>query len=811
MPEMGSDEPSSPGTPPTRRRGPRRESPEPMLQLPERYEDRGEIARGGWGHVRRVFDRTIDHTVVMKILAWEHLDDPRTRSRFLNESRVTASLDHPGIVPVLDAGTLRDGRPWFTMKEVRGRTLQQILREKRDDAADPVRLRREIGLLLRVCETVGYAHGRGVVHRDLKPSNVMVGRFGEVLVLDWGIARWHDGPEDAPDRASRPSSGLVTEAGDILGTVAYMSPEQARGAFDEIRAASDVFALGLILYEILTRRRARSTGSRARVWMEATSGTVPSLDSETSLPADLRAIVARALRFRQEERYADAMELAAALRDWLDGASRRERAAEAVRAALAMNPEIARLRAERDACRAEARRLMVDVRPHDPVERKLPAWRLEDHAAELEQRLVALEAERVEMLRSALEHDRDYAPAHAELARTYRARLIEAEARGARAEALRAEIRLRQHDRGENASFLRGVGRVVLESDPPGARVRALRFVERDRRVIPQDPIDCGTAPISIELPVGSYLFVLERDGKEVRYPVVVERDRVWDTCRPGSADPVPIALDVTASDDEIYVPAGWTRVGDDELAAQPVPARRVWVDGFVMKRFPVTCAEYLEYLNDLRARGAVRECLERAPRATRAADGSLMVELDASGRYRMAPDEHGRPVDPAFPIASIDWHSAMAYAAWLAERTGQPWRLPNELEWEKAARGVDARPFPWGNQEEPTWACILGSTPDAPQRAVVDSYPVDESPYGVRGLAGNVRTWCINAWKPDGPELRDGIVMLDAAAPDDPGDRSIRGGAWASVPAFARSAGRFGAKPDERFSFVGMRLVRSV
>jgi serine/threonine-protein kinase len=165
----------------------------------------------------------------------------------------------------------------------------------------------------------------------------------------------------------------------------------------------------------------------------------------------------------------------------------------------------------------------------------------------------------------------------------------------------------------------------------------------------------------------------------------------------------------------------------------------------------------------------------------------------------------------PEWPVALVDWHSANALLEWKSERDGRAYRLPNELEWEKAARGVDGRVFPWGYEPEATWACILGSTRATPSRTVVQSFPIDESPYGVRGMTGNVRDWCINVWRHDGPPVHDGVLEIDPAHPSDPGLRVLRGGCWSTVPVFARAAGRFGGPPDERFSLLGFRCVRAL
>jgi serine/threonine-protein kinase len=161
--------------------------------------------------------------------------------------------------------------------------------------------------------------------------------------------------------------------------------------------------------------------------------------------------------------------------------------------------------------------------------------------------------------------------------------------------------------------------------------------------------------------------------------------------------------------------------------------------------------------------------------------------------------------------VAFVSWHGALGYARWLAARTGKPWRLLNELEWEKAARGVDGRRVPWGDFVDPTFACMLGSHPGVPGRLPVDGYPVDESPYGARGMAGNVRDWCVNVWKPDGPEVRGGVAQVEAAEGGDPALRAARGGSWTTAPNLCRLAGRFAAEPAERFGGLGFRLARPV
>jgi serine/threonine-protein kinase len=259
--------------------------------LPERlgrYELLEEIGRGGMGCVMRGHDPELGRDLAVKILLPDHQDDPAVVSRFTEEAQIGGQLQHPGIVPVYEAGRSADHLPYFTMKLVRGRTLAELLSQRADPRQD---LPRFLLVFEQVCQTVAYAHHRGVIHRDLKPANVMVGAFGEVQVMDWGLAKVlpHDGgtpsvpgwcaastrglataldPEGGVSPQSQPqlpgeiadtvrtlrSAGteLVSEPGQVLGTPAYMAPEQAAGKPDQLDERCDVFGLGAILCEILT-------------------------------------------------------------------------------------------------------------------------------------------------------------------------------------------------------------------------------------------------------------------------------------------------------------------------------------------------------------------------------------------------------------------------------------------------------------------------------------------------------------------------------------------------------------------------------
>ncbi len=237
--------------------------------LKGRYDFLEEIARGGMGAVFRISDPVLQRELAMKVVLGDRSGDapPQRLRRFLREARVTAQLSHPGIVAVHELNSDADGRFYFTMDRVEGKEFRDVMRQARDgkDGWDRDRL---LEVLLRVCDTLEYAHSRGVVHRDVKPSNIMVGQFGEVFLMDWGLARLLGDKDDDPidDILSdtllntAPGSTVITRDGAVVGTPSYMSPEQANPDVGEVGPWTDVYAIGAILYEILSGRPPYRTG-----------------------------------------------------------------------------------------------------------------------------------------------------------------------------------------------------------------------------------------------------------------------------------------------------------------------------------------------------------------------------------------------------------------------------------------------------------------------------------------------------------------------------------------------------------------------
>jgi len=224
-----------------------------------KYRLLGEIGRGGMGTVYLVQDEVLNRQVALKVLNIPELSE-EAASRLLREARILAQLEHPEIVPMHDAGRLPDGRVFYVMKRVRGRRLDEY-RQEATSRADLLRI------FEKLCEAVAFGHANGVIHRDLKPENIMVGSFGEVLVMDWGVAKVlaeQDSP--GPVAVSEPAAPpAATAPGTVLGTPAYMAPEQARGEVERVREPSDVYALGAILHFLLTGRAPAEPGATSPV------------------------------------------------------------------------------------------------------------------------------------------------------------------------------------------------------------------------------------------------------------------------------------------------------------------------------------------------------------------------------------------------------------------------------------------------------------------------------------------------------------------------------------------------------------------
>jgi len=866
-----------------------------------RYIDLGEIGRGGMGEVRRVFDRELGRILAVKLISTRFAQRPQLLARFIEEAQVAARLEHPNIVPIYDLGLLEGGRFYFSMKEVIGDSLSVYIkalhaRSSADEWApltDEWNLRRLLAVFKSICDATSYAHSKGVIHRDLKPDNVMIGLHGEVLLLDWGIAKRLDHYEEAwrqdltqamassmrkhlsaqltpqtkrfdqgADTAmtldgsgvqdhelsaldthllrqtkQRPSSsGITTQLsmvgsssrahatsyGTITGTLGYMAPEQLRGEIDLLDARTDVYALGALLFELLTCEvpfkidELDSAEGRVEAALKARAALSWPKESPP-IPEELKLIVEEALCFSQEGRTESAQSLGRAIALWLDGAGRQEKALSAVGRARAYDQEAARLKSAAEELEREGLRLQAQLKPWQPEEDKQVAWAQLDQAEQLsrEATLSVHKAERA--LLSALTYDERSVEAHSALSARYLEAHRAAELNRDQERMARFEHALRDHApqahqalRERIAAYLSPQSKLSLSSSPPGCQVLIQRYELKGRRLILGPREQLGVTPlVDEELELGTYRLTLEREGYEpALVPVSIERERAWHNIPPAGQDPEPIVMIPKGSLPEglCYVPGGWLWVGGDDQVSNAPTRRRIWVDSFLMARAHVTHREYVAFLNELVERGERERAYQLRPK-TRDEEGDGVYRYDPQGGFTVI--EEGAVFLDA-PVNYIDFECAQAYCAWRAERDRLPWRLPRDMEWEKAARGVDARYFPWGNSFDPSWCCMRQSHEGEPRPYPDERWPIDEGPYGQLALAGGIRDWCEDAFSARFP-FEDGERYRVVSAEREGAERVVRGGSWKSFEGNCRVAFRFMATPQYRDDDGGLRLACSL
>jgi serine/threonine-protein kinase len=761
--------------------------PSPSYMLPQtlgRFQLMDEIGRGGMGRVIEARDHELDRSVAVKVVL-----DPSTLTQseleaFVIEAQVTAQLQHPGIVPVYDIGRLPTGEVYFVMKRVEGRPLSYVLDSLAAGVPTEVEqwtTRRLLRAFIQVCETVAYAHDQGILHRDLKPGNIMLGEFGEVLVLDWGAA------------SSARAAGNQQE---LTGTPAYMSPEQSRG--EPLDARSDVASLGAILFKILTLRQAFVGDDLIQIVFKLVSEQRPdprTANPDRAVPNELAEIIDTALELAPGDRYQTSEEMAEAVEAYLDGSVEQEKAAKHIE-------EAATHRARFRAMSLEVETLRKKI---SDLEQSTPPWKPLKAKKELigsRQTLQRLLAERAMAFgdaqgacERALAHNPNNDTARGQLADAWMYRFTEAERSGDSESAAWFESRVRAYGSPHHLEQLRGDGLLTLHTDPKGAEVWAERY---DTDALIWKPIErrlLGTTPlIDLPLPMGSYRLTIKAEGKRsTTYPVHITRGRHW-----SSGDHAVRLL----SEKECgglewrYIPAGPSMLGGDPESLNPRPWSEVFVDGFLITESMITMRQYARFLTHLK-KGNDDEAWARVPRrGTGLGKSSPYWERPSAGQKYEVPKRNrdGDKWNPRWAAASISWDDAVAYAKWITDTNSIATSLPTEEQWEKCARGVDGRHFPWGNTFDPTLSHIATSRKGRPAPDGVGSFATDASVYGVRDLSGGSRDM-IAASHFDGDTAR----------------RPVRGGSWRGDARVSRLAGREGQEHFRTDVNVGFRLVRAL
>ncbi len=692
------------------------------------YKLLGKLGEGGMGIVYRAVHSKLNRVVALKVLTGgEHSSDQQVE-RFLMEARAAAKISHPNVVPVYDVGEF-EGKHYFTMALVDGETLDGVI--TKDPSRFMTRPSEAVTLMLPIVDAIGAAHQQNVIHRDLKPSNIIVEKTGKPLVMDFGLAK------DL-------SEGMkLTRTGMAVGTPSYMSPEQARGESKRIDPRTDVYSLGAVLYELVCGRPPFQSETYFET-MEAVvrDDAVSPKQWNPNLPVDLETVILKCLEKDREKRYQTAEELSMDLARFIadepiaarpiTGTERFKRKLRRHRRLVAVSGAAAVLmigllvyflvHSESQGTKgAEAERVKRFEEVWGPGKAAFEKGDLREARSKLEQAVQILPThdDAKNLLGETVKRIDAKVTGLVQAAKVLwdRGRSLEALDKLAEAKELRPGD-------SEIESFIAKVraDSVVFEvrTNPPGAAATVLARDDEDREV-PVDERDLGRTPVTARrLKPGSYVVSLELDGyAPMRIPLVLAA---------GTLDVVAASVDLLARDKVregmIVVPSGEFTIGGSAIYA--LPAAKRTLPTFLIDRYEVTCGEYARFLAET----------QRKP---------------PDGWEGTTPPEG----EEKMPVVSVSHYDAEAYARWAGKR------LPTEEEWEKAARGVDGRPYPWGT----FWREKLSHSEDFEgDRVAVGSYPTDTSPYGCLDMAGNVCEWTSSVWTGAGGKL---------------GAKVIRGNSW--------------------------------
>ena len=781
--------------------GPAPEGNEQGLDLPAGYEAGAFLAKGGMGEILVANHVELRRNVVLKFLRPEFEENDEARLQFIAEAQICGQLVHPGVPPVHEMGRTPGGRLYYAMKRVQGETLADILRKI---AADPKTMRKRYSLrdlvaaLEIVAETLAFAHARGVIHRDVKPENIMISTHREVHLMDWGLAKVRTGkiafPQ--PGQPARVSTALEhraseTEFGQLKGTLAYMSPEQLMGESSDIDGRSDIYALGSALYEVATLQPPFDLQDRQLV-MNKLGGHIrePAKPKGWTNSDSLMRIALEAMATRPEERQRDAAILAEQLRLWSDTrverTRRRKSSSDLGERGRKLAQRYVRWRQKLADAEKTLRTREAEVLPWQPLSDKKALFAARREVSRVRVATQLLFEQACHMLEAARVHHPGNKQAKRVLSALWRSRLMDAEATRDSADIRMSVLRLRQIH-GRVRSFFRGTGELRLDVEGPPAEVKLYTLRDKSGFMTKASKKKLGETPTVIPiLASGSYVAVLKRPNSlSTRYPFVIRRGGSWKgSVRMPNRKAVP--------HDCVFVAGGpfWFGRG----------AERAWLEepDFAIQKYPVTFLDYLEFLIDLERNHGMDHALSHVPRTR----GEPLVARVGQRRYRVlhtlmseearsqSKGLHGKNFESTLPVVGVRYADALAYCRWMTERSGFEYRIPTEYQWEKAARGVDGRSFPWGDVSDPCLAKCRDARPGAPFPEPVGTFRESRSIYGMADAAGGVWEWT-RSWIDESKTVR-----------------VVRGGSWGHSVERGASWFRDPRPRDHRDMYTGFRCA---
>ena len=770
------------------------------LKQPRKFSDFTEsstIGLGGMGSVFAVHDAGFNRLVALKTLRPAYRNDTKYVDNFLREARITAQIDHPNVVPVHQMGILSDAGAYFTMKLVEGESLRSVIKKLEagnEEYLEKYTLNVMLDIFLAICNAIGFAHSKGIIHRDLKPGNIMIGSFGEVMVMDWGMAKYRAEQDSATtgqkiDLQSEIAEALPSdtveldldsEPGTLHGTPAFMAPEQALGLAGEVDERTDIHGLGTILYSILTLRRSRFSVeiTQEEIIRKAAASDFPSAAKAAApgrpVPQELDAICRKALAHHKADRYISVQGIIRDIRNFRDGfpvsaysrrswynlvkyCQRRPTLPFAVAVAvlsllfalmivvLLPNRETEGLFDTATAYTANGNRATDRAMTLLAEREQYLSGNQEASFAEIRQlqrdiERVAIEADyafqvALDLLLTASPEGR-FSEESLRIQADIFARKLAYAIESRNYDAIRAISsqlhsrygHLSEHMREhygplmyEAAQKRREEGFLDIQAD--GVEIEVLHAVSSDSG---SRFVTSGKDYVEMFIPVGSYVATVSRGKTRASFPFVVT---------PGEEVMLRPVLPLSIPADTVYVPPGEFLHGW-ELA--PLWLRSRYLPGYFIGDNEITIGEYREFFDALTDPELRKKYMP------------LYIPLDGGRRFEpiYLPDGGiATPLAADMPVFGIIPEAAQAYCRWYGERHSVRCRLPDQYEWEKAARGVDGRAYPWGDKLLAENALFVGNPRSSyfPYAAGVNAFLTDRSVYGARNMAGNVREYVLS------------------------------------------------------------------
>ena len=765
----------------------------------EKFTNLKAIGAGGTASIISAYEAALGREVAIKVLRPEYRKNPKFLERFIREARATAQIAHPNIVPIHEIGVMENAGIFFTMKKINGETLKDIIDKVRygnHRYMSEYPLRRLLEIFISACQGVAFAHSKGIIHRDLKPENVMVGDYGEVLVLDWGLVKHIKDktpeinfPEQPDIMLDIKSGGMQTADGAISGTPLFMSPEQAEGDTKSIDHKTDIYSLGTILYSILTHCGAPfdDTLDSSEILALVAKGDFVRPSKRTpklKISRELEAICLKAMSSSKHDRYPDVKSLIADIRDYQYGFTvsacpaplpmklwkllLRHPAISAVIAAIIVisagyiSTNLLFMHARFTTIRDAASSYITDgtsaytkaLSIHNElyaIENSRISSEKTPREKKLEEKLRSLEIEMENNYSTALMLYSSVPPAYENNSnvengfRKVMKNRIEYSLMAEDYQQTRRWLDLLQIWLGKKYQNIRdrdstiideineiekaitGETILTIKTIPVNAELELYKISnEEDKSQMPAAARKLGTSPLAgIKMTYGSYMIkVSSPHAQEFVYPLFVSRGI--------QTRSITIEIPNKIPPGTVYVPSGEFLTGG--INSRGLRLRTIAIAGFFIKKDEVTFAEYLKFWKSI-----------KSPADKLKFSGK--IRLDEDDRcFLDAWDDNGKllyGLKEDRPVIGVTIEAAKAYCKWLSARTGYDIRLPAAEEWEKAARGVDAREYVWGNSYHENYAYTIENESARKKYgnwAPPGSFPKDVSIYGVNDMEGNVR-----------------------------------------------------------------------